>query len=252
MLDLIERIDLTTFQWLLLIICALFVGMGKTGIAGLGLLIVPLLATAFGGKYSAGLLLPMLAMADIFAVFYYNRHAKWKYVLKLIPFAFVGIIIGLYVGELVNDEQFKIIMACIILISLGIMIWREKYANKNNIPDNWWFSGIVGLAGGFSTMIGNAAGPIMAVYLLSMRLPKNSYIGTGAWFFLIVNYFKIPFHVMVWETIDMQSFSINVAMFPFIVIGAFLGVRIVKKIPERIYRIFVIVMTAAAALRLFF
>ena len=252
MFDFLQSLELTEFQWILLIIAGLFVGMGKTGIAGLGLLIVPLLATAFGGKASAGLLLPMLAIADVFAVFYYNRHAEWKFVLKLLPFTIIGIFIGIYVGEIVNDEQFKIIMGAIIIISLFIMVWREKKGNQKEIPDYWWFSALFGLAGGFSTMIGNAAGPIMAVYLLSMRLPKNTYIGTGAWFFLLVNYFKIPFHVMVWDTIDLQSFSINVAMFPFIMLGAYLGINIIKKIPEKTYRIFVMIMTGIAAIRLFF
>ncbi|MGK7397520.1 MAG: sulfite exporter TauE/SafE family protein [Candidatus Cyclobacteriaceae bacterium M3_2C_046] len=252
MSELIQSFDLTTYQWILMIFCGLLVGMGKTGIAGVGLLVVPLLAAAFGGKDSAGLLLPMLAIADVFAVVYYNRHARWKYVLRLLPSALVGILLGLYVGEIVNDDQFKEIMAIIILVSLGIMIWREQQKNINNVPDQWWFSILIGLAGGFATMIGNAAGPIMAVYFLSMRLPKNNFIGTGAWFFLIVNYFKIPFHIIVWNTISSETFSLNVAMFPFIMLGAYLGVKIVKRIPERPYRIFVIVMTAVAALRLFF
>ena len=252
MFNFLQSLDLSGFQWILLIIAGLFVGMGKTGIAGLGLLIVPILATAFGGKNSAGLLLPMLAIADVFAVFYYNRHAEWKYVLKLLPFTVIGIFIGIYVGEIVSDEQFKIIMGTIIITSLIIMIWREKKGDQKEIPESWWFSALFGLAGGFSTMIGNAAGPIMAVYLLSMHLPKNTYIGTGAWFFLLVNYFKIPFHVMVWDTIDLNSFSINVAVFPFIMLGAYMGIRIVKKIPEKTYRIFVMIMTGIAAIRLFF
>jgi len=251
-IDLLQLPELSVYQWSLLMVCGLLVGMGKTGVAGAGMLIVPILAAVFGGKNSAGLLLPMLAMADIFAVIYYNRHAEWKYVFRLLPSTMAGIGLGIYVGEIVNDEQFKVIMATIIIISLGIMIWREKYGNGQNIPDKWWFSAAFGLAGGFSTMIGNAAGPVMAVYLLSMRLPKNSYIGTGAWFFLIVNYAKIPFHILIWETIDWNSFSINLLTLPAILIGAVAGVKIIGYIPERAYRIFIIVMTAIASIRLFF
>jgi uncharacterized membrane protein YfcA len=244
--------DLTLFQWSLLMFCAFLVGMGKTGVAGLGLLVVPLLAQAFGGKNSSGLLLPMLAMADVFAVIYYNRHAQWKYVFKLLPWTIAGIGLGIYVGEVVNDEQFKTIMATIIIVSLGIMIWNERKKMSAHIPEAWWFSGLFGLAGGFSTMIGNAAGPVMAVYLLSMHLPKNSYIGTGAWFFLIVNYFKIPFHIWIWDTIDLESFTMDLLMLPLIFAGALSGVKIIKLIPEKGYRIFIIIMTALAAIRLFF
>lgn len=248
--QILQYLDLSFYQWLLLCLCGVFVGMGKTGIGGLGMLVVPLLAAAFGGKYSAGLLLPMLAFADIFGVRYYNRHAEWKYILKLLPWAIAGILLGLWVGENINDEQFKELMAVIILVSLGIMIWRER--KKEEVPDYWWFSSLVGLAGGFATMIGNAAGPIMAVYLLSMHLPKNSYIGTGAWFFLIINYFKIPLHIFVWQTITWESITLDVVTFPFIFVGAWLGFKLVKLIPEKPYRIFVIVTTAIASIRLFF
>jgi uncharacterized protein len=252
MLEFIGSFDLSIYQWALLVISAVFVGMGKTGVQGLNLLIVPLLAVAFGGRSSAGLLLPMLAIADVFAVYYYNRHAEWKYVLRLLPSTVLGVFLGIYVGKIISDSDFKAMMAVIVLISLAIMIWRERKMVVSALPSNWWFSGFVGLVGGFATMIGNAAGPVMAVYFLSMRLPKNVYIGTGAWFFLLVNFFKIPFHVVFWDTISLHSFTINAMLAPFILLGAFIGIVLVKRIPEKPYRIFIIVMTAIAAVRLFF
>ena len=251
MVEILQSFQLNSEQWFWVILCALFVGMAKTGVAGVGMLIVPILAATFGGKSSAGILLPMLSMADVFAVSYYHRHAEWKYILKLMPATVAGVLIGVYVGNEVSDQQFKHMMAIIILAGLAIMIWREK-KNAEAIPHNWVFSSIAGLLGGFSTMIGNAAGAIMSIYFLSMMLPKNSFIGTGAWFFLIINLFKIPFHVYSWGTIDLNTFTLDLAMLPAIMIGAFLGVRIVKFIPEKPYRIFIIVTTALAAIKLFF
>jgi hypothetical protein len=251
-LETLQTFELNNEQWFWVILCALFVGMAKTGIAGVGMLIVPILASIFGGKSSAGILLPMLSMADVFAVSYYHRHAEWKYVLRLMPSTVVGVLIGLFVGNIVNDQQFKHIMAVIILAGLVIMIWRERKANAQAIPHNWLFSSIAGLLGGFSTMIGNAAGPVMSIYFLSMMLPKNSFIGTGAWFFLIINLFKIPFHITVWKTIDIHTFTLDLAMFPAIMLGAFLGFKLVKYIPEKPYRIFIIVTTALAAIKLFY
>jgi uncharacterized membrane protein YfcA len=96
-------------------------------------------------------------------------------------------------------------------------------------------------------MVGNLAGSVMAVYLLSMRLPKNEYIGTTAWFFMVVNWFKVPFHVFSWHTITLNSFLLDVLMLPAIGIGAWLGIIIVRQIPEHVYRWFVIVMTLVAA-----
>ena len=252
MISILESFQLNPEQWFWVILCALFVGMAKTGIAGVGMLIVPILATIFGGRPSAGILLPMLSMADVFAVSYYHRHAEWKYVLKLLPSTVVGVLVGLFVGNIVNDQQFKHMMAVIILVGLVIMIWRERKNSTTAIPHNWLFSSIAGLLGGFSTMIGNAAGPVMSIYFLSMMLPKNSFIGTGAWFFLIINLFKIPFHITVWETINLDTFTLDLAMFPAIMIGAFIGFKLVKYIPEKPYRIFIIVTTALAAIKLFY
>jgi len=230
----------------------MLIGMSKTGVAGAATIVVPIMAAMFGGKVSAGLVLPMLCVADLFAVAYYHRHAQWHYVWRLLPWAVSGIIIGLLVGQNISDYQFTRLIAIIVLISVALMAIGEWRGGKLIVPTTWWFSALFGLVGGFATMIGNAAGGIMAVYLLSMHLPKNRFIGTGAWFFLIINLFKIPFHVFNWGTIDVHTFTLDLAMFPAIMIGAFVGVRIVKYIPEKPYRIFIIVTTALAAIKLFF
>ncbi len=244
-----QILELTSHQWIWIIACALLVGMAKSGIPGLGIFIIPILAMLFGGKSSTGILLPMLCIADVFAVTYYNRHAQWSFLVKLLPWTLPGIGIGVLVGDLISDEVFKEIMAIIIFICLGLMIWQD--ARKGlKVPDAWWFSAIVGLAGGFATMIGNAAGPIMAVYLLSMHLPKNSYIGTAAWFFLIINFLKLPLHAFIWGTITWPSLMLDLSLTPAIALGALTGIYLVKKIPEKPYRIFIIATTAISAFTL--
>ncbi|MEQ8473000.1 MAG: sulfite exporter TauE/SafE family protein [Marinoscillum sp.] len=235
----------------LLFSVALLIGMAKTGIHGTGMAAVPLLALVFGGKLSSGIMLPILCIADVFAVFYYHRHTKWAHLIKLFPWAAGGVIIGTYVGENINDEIFRIIMGVIIFVSLGIMIWQERSKNKH-IPEGLWFAALLGVLGGFTTMVGNLAGSVMALYLLTMRLPKNEYIGTAAWFFMILNWFKIPFHVFAWETITLDSFLLDLTTIPAVAIGAFLGVSVVKKIPEHFYRWFIIGTTALASLLMIF
>ncbi len=230
----------------LFFLVAFFVGMSKTGVHGIGMVSVPMLAAIFGGKDSSGLMLPMLIMADFIGVWYYHRHANWDHLKKLFPWAAVGIIIGTYVGNNINDELFRQVMGIIIFASLGIMIWMEK-GQKEKIPNYIWFAALLGLLGGITTMVGNLAGSVMALYLLSMRLPKNQYIGTAAWFFLAVNVFKVPFHIFSWETIDLNSFLLDLIGLPFIAVGAVVGIAIVKKIPNKQYRWFIIIMTAVAA-----
>lgn len=229
----------------------MLIGMSKTGLSGAGLFVVPVYARIFGGKPSTGLVLPMLVIADIFAVWYYNRHASWKFVLKLLPWALAGITIALLIGQLINDDQFKTLIAVLVLLGIGLMIYQDFQSNKIKVPDYWWFAALLGLGGGFATMIGNAAGPVMSLYLLSMRLPKNIYIGTGAWFFFIVNLSKIPLHVIFWKTITPETLAFNALMAVPIILGAVTGFYIVKIIPEKAYRWFIILSTLASAIALF-
>lgn len=252
MFELISNLNLSHWQWILFIICGILTGMSKSGLSGAGLIIVPVMASIFGGKHSVGIVLPMLIMADLFAVKYYHRHANWKSILTLLPWAIVGIVLGSMMGNMLNDVQFKQLLAVIIIIGIVLMLWNDwRKKSTVAVPNKWWFAAILGLAGGFTTMVGNAAGPIMAIYLLSMRLPKNSYIGTGAWFFLMVNVIKIPFHVFWWKTITLETLSTDLLVLPGIIIGILIGIKAVKLMPEKVYRIFIIVSTVVSALFLF-
>ena len=235
----------------LLFLVAFFIGMAKTGVHGVSMFAVPLLAIMFGGKSSAGLMLPMLIMADLFAVKYYHRHANWSYLFKLFPSAAIGVLIGTWLGNVIDDQMFRTVMSLVIFASLGIMLWMEK-GNKSAVPDYLWFALLMGLLGGITTMVGNLAGAVMALYLLSMRLPKNEYIGTAAWFFLAINLFKVPFHIFSWQSIDMNSFMLNVICLPAIALGAWCGIGFVKRIPEKHYRWLVISMTGVASIFMLF
>jgi len=242
--------NLTNFQWILAVLCSMIIGMSKTGISGAGLIAVPVLAAIFGGRPSVGLLLPMLVIADFVAVKIYHRHADWKYVLKLLPWTITGILIAMFVGNLVNDDQFRNLIAWVVIAGILLMLYQDFRRKNIQIPTSWWFSAILGIGSGFATMIGNAAGPIMAYYLLSMRLPKNIYIGTGAWFFLIINLFKVPLHVFVWKTITPESLTFDLLMMIPIVAGAILGYYLVRLITENAFRIFIILTTLASAFAL--
>lgn len=239
-------LDLSAQSIVIVVTVALLLGMAKTGVHGAGMLSVPLLAIAFGGKSSSGLMLPMLLIADVFGVWYYHRHASFKHLKLLFPWAAIGVVAGSFAGNLISDEIFKIIMAITIFGSLAIMIWMET-GGKEKIPDNIYFGMAAGFLGGFTSMIGNLAGTVMAVYFLSMRFQKNSFIGTAAWYFLIMNWFKVPFHIWVWHTINLDSGILALTLLPVIVAGAFIGIWLVKKMSDQTYRWFIIAMTAVAA-----
>lgn len=228
-------------------VVAVFIGMSKTGVHGAGMLAVPLLASVFGGQLSSGIMLPMLCLADVMGVWYYHRHASWRHLKILFPWAAAGTVLGTVVGQHIDDGVFKIIMASVIVISVVIMLWLERGRHKDEVPAHKGFGILTGVAGGFTSMVGNLAGSVMAVYFLSMRLPKNAFIGTTAWFFLVVNLFKVPFHVFAWKTISLNSFLLDLMLLPLIAAGAYLGIVIVGRIPENLYRWFIIGMTLVAA-----
>lgn len=240
--------DFTVVQWVLMLCCAMLIGMSKTGVPGVSLIAIPVLAFIFGGKASTGILLPVLMMADWFGVGYYHRHAQWKYLLKMLPWAFAGIAIALWVGQVVNDNRFKNIMAVLVFVCIGLMLWEERRKDDTSIfPDKWWFAAAMGILTGFATMIGNVSGPIFAIYLLAMRLQKNKFIGTSAWFFLIINLTKFPLHIFIWKTINLSTLKLDLILLPGIFAGAVLGIWLVKKIPDKTYRSFVIAITALSA-----
>jgi len=239
--------QLSWIDALIIALVALFIGMAKTGVHGAGMMAVPLMAMVFGGQLSSGIMLPMLCLADAMGVWYYRRHASWPHLKKLFPWAALGTIIGTLVGQYIDDHMFRIIMACIIVASVSIMIWLER-GHKEDVPDFFWFAALMGIVGGFASMVGNLAGAVMAVYFLSMRLPKQTYIGTTAWFFMAMNWFKVPFHIMAWRTIIWDTLYLALISLPVILLGAFLGIHLVKIIPEKYYRWFIIGMTLLAAI----
>lgn len=231
------------WSWGVLFLSALFVGMSKTGVQGLTILTVPLLAMAFGAKPSTGLMLPLLCFADVIGVSYYRRQAEWKYILRLLPMAVAGFFLALWVDHLIPATEFKHLMGACLALVLGVMLWSQWKGRENLLVDKWWYSPLFGLLGGFTTMIGNAAGPVMAIYLLSMRMPKLAFVGTNAWFFLCVNFLKLPLQIFAWHNITPTTLAIDVCAVPFILLGAFVGIRLVKFLPEREFRVFTTVAT---------
>jgi uncharacterized membrane protein YfcA len=246
------------WQWAALIFSCICFGISKTGLNGISIVAVPLFAMVFGAKESTGVILPLICFADLFAVIYYRRHAEWKYVWQLVPWTLAGFAIALVVDHFISSSGgFKVLIGICVAAGLVVMFWNE-WRNKGSgnpggaeTPSGLWFSAIFGILGGFSTMIGNAAGPIMSVFLLSVRLPKESFVGTAAWFFLIVNYLKIPLQTLLWHNISLEILQFDLFMIPFILLGIWLGIFFVKKVTNNQYRIAVYALTLVSAVLLF-
>ena len=244
--------DLTPGYFLLFLIVAMIIGMAKAGLSGFGLAIIPVMALIFGAKESTGVILPILIAADIMAVIYYHRNAVWKYIIRILPWAAAGVFIALITGKMVNNNQFRVVMMTVVWIMLILMILNDIRNKKGSeIPGNPLFASLMGLSGGFATMIGNAAGPVFTLYFLAMRLPKKEFIGTGAWLYLIINTGKLPLQALVWKNITWNFLMLDLISIPFIALGILIGIHIVKLFPENIYRYFVIGTTLITSVLLF-
>lgn len=240
--------NLNLLKFLLLFLTSFLIGLSKTGIPGLSLLSVTLAAQVLPAKTSTGIVLVMLICGDIFAVIYYRRDAVWKHLIRLFPFAFTGIFIGYLLMERINDNQLSPVIGTVILIILGINhLWKKK--QEIDIPQRWYFAAILGLIAGITTMMANAAGPIMIIYLLSMNLDKKEFVGTGAWYFFIGNLFKVPFSAKL-GLINPSSLQLNLFLLPGIICGAVVGILILKKIPTKTFNIIVETLTVIAAINL--
>ncbi len=242
---------LTQLEWAVALLASFIVGVHKAGIKGIGIILVATFAVLFGGKPSTGILLPLLISGDIFAVFYYHRHAEWKYLFKLLPWMVIGVLLGAWFGEGLSENVFKKGMAIIILTSVVIMFWWDQ-RKSSQVPQHWTFSSGMGLVAGFTTMVGNLAGSFSNLYFLAMRSRKKNFIGTTAWLFLFINLFKVPFHVLSWGTIHISSLKLNLILLPALILGFLMGVRFVKLFQETHFRKFILIATAIGAIVIFF
>ncbi len=238
-------------NYIIAAICALLLGISKSGIKGIAPLIVTGLALVYGAKNSTGILMPLLLVGDVFAITYYKRHVQKEYIIKLLPWMVLGVLFGVIGGSYISESIFKYGMALIILFSVGLMYYWENKKDKA-VPSHWIFASSLGLLAGFTTMIGNLAGAFTNIYFLAMRIPKNNFIGTAAWLFFLINSFKVPFHIWSWKTINSESILISLKLIPFVIVGLIIGVFLVKKIEDESYRKLILLFTAVGGVAIFF
>jgi uncharacterized membrane protein YfcA len=251
MTEAIDELDISLIGWAFAVLGSFLLGIAKGGIKGLGAIISIIMALVFGSKASTGIVMPLLVIGDIFAVWYYNRHARWSYLWKLMPWVILGVLIGVWYGKDLPEERFKIGMAVIIFVSAFFMLITER-KKFIRIPDNRFFAGVMGSLAGFTTMVGNLAGPFSDLYFLAIRLPKEIFIGTAAWLFFMTNINKLTFHIWTWKTIHIESLLIDLILLPPLLLGLWGGVYLVKVTNQQQFRFIIVILTLIGALLIFF
>lgn len=226
---------------------AVLVGLSKTGMPGVAIPAVAMMALAFGDdtRLSVGALLPVLIVADLFAIAWYRRHAKWNRLWKLAPYVLVGMLPGFLVVAWIDSGALRIFLGILVLLLLTLELCRRRIG-WFQMPHRWWFTASIGALAGFGTAVGNAAGPAMSIYLVSQRLDKQEFIGTAAWFFFLVNMSKIPVFVGL-GMITTATIGFDLVLLPMVILGAVAGYYLLPKIPQRAFNAIVLVLAGAAA-----
>ena len=242
----------SSFGWLLLAIAAFGIGITKSGFSGVSMVHVILFAYVFGARESTGIVLPMLIAGDIFAMTVYGKHANWKYVRRMFGPAMIGLVAGWLLMFRLDEKYYRPLIGTIILgltVLQIIRIWKEEWLA--DVPHARWFAWSMGILVGLTTMLANAAGPVFGLYLLAIGLPKMEFVGTAAWFFLLLNISKIPFS---WSLglIRLDTLALNAALMPLIGLGLWIGTMVVRRIPQKLFDSLILIFTGVAALRMLF
>ncbi|HUL54052.1 MAG TPA: sulfite exporter TauE/SafE family protein [Opitutaceae bacterium] len=248
---------LEPWQWALVVAGAFLVGVSKTGIVGIGVLFVAIFANVLPARQATGFVLPLLIFGDVIAVASYRQHTVWSHLWRLFPSTALGVLLGtLALGQL-DDAATRRLVGGIILAMSALHVWRKLRARHGRQDEELvtsappGFAVAAGVLAGFTTQVANAAGPVMVLYLLAMRLPKMEFLGTGAVFFLCLNLFKAPFMAGL-GMITAASFCANLLLAPAVVAGALAGRWLVHRINQRWFELIALALTLAAGVKLLF
>jgi uncharacterized membrane protein YfcA len=266
-------LELTPDQWTLAAIASLGVGVSKAGFPGMALLHVMIFAFLFGARDSTGIVLPMLIVGDLGAIGGFYRHTRWDHLRRTLPAAFVGVVLGTFLMGRLSDAAFAPVLGWIILTLVVLHIigtdpfsTRRNQENcsgefsrgaRENSPEqfSWWSRLVekgsvpIGVLAGVTTMLANAGGPVLTLYLLGMKVPKLELTATIAWFFFVLNVLKIPFSAGL-GLITGQTLLLNLALVPGILVGLLFGRWLVHKVPQQLFNQLILAFAALAALRL--
>ncbi len=242
--------DFSAGAWILVAVAAFCSGVGKSGLAGFGMLGVVLMAMAVPGRASSGIVLPLLIAADVMAASAFRRHIDWPLIGRLIGPIATGVVVGWQLMQAIPDASFRPILGWMMLFLVTVQIFRIwRSGGEGALPRTHLFFWIMGLLVGTTTMLANAAGPIATVYLLALGLTKDQFVHTMAWLFLLVNLFKVPFMVHL-GLIDVGSLSLNAALLPAVALGLAAGAWAIRRLSREKFGLIVLVLAGLSAIKL--
>jgi uncharacterized membrane protein YfcA len=243
-------------QWALAALAAACIGMSKAGFSGVGMVNIAVMAAIMPARQSTGVILPMLILADCCAINSFRQHAVWAEIRRVLPAALLGVVAGTLImhrfsgPDAPSDTVFRRIIGAIILFLTLLQYLRRAQPAwfvkmPSGAPLAWGMGGLTGV----TTMLANAAGPVMTIYLLIVRLPKYELVGTAAWIFLLLNLCKLPFSYGL-GLIGANSLHLNLCLAPAVVAGVILGKWLLKFVSQRWFEEIALLFAIVASARL--
>lgn len=237
-------------EWTLAVVAAVGVGIAKAGLSGMGMFHVLVFAFLFGARASTGVVLPLLLVGDVAAVRTFHEHARWDYVRRMLPPACLGVVLAAWFMRDLDETLYRPVIGWVtLLLSVLQLLRMYRPGWFGNVPHARWFAWTMGVLAGAATMLANAAGPVFAVYLIAVGLPKMEFVGTSAWFFFIINLFKVPFSVAL-GLIRGPTLLLNLILAPAVLAGVLTGRWLLERIPQRLFEHLLLAFAMLAALRL--
>ena len=232
------------------LVAAVCIGLSKAGFSGISLVAVFLFADLHGAKVSVGLVLPLLIAADLTVYPAFRRHGSWRPVWSLLGPALAGIALGWLMLGRMSDQQARQSIGAMILVMAGLQVAGQLGWLR---PERWLasrpFGVATGVAGGVATMMANAAGPVIQIYLLARKVPKMELIGISARFFLLINLLKLPLNSQL-ALITPASLAHNLLLLPAVLAGIFGGKALIRRVPQRIFCWLILLFALASGVRL--
>jgi len=241
--------------WILVGLSIFLIGVTKSGFgAGTGLLIVPLTALSMdhipgrGSEAALGLMLPLLIAGDIIALWQYRRLFSLQQVKGLIFSTLLGVAAGGFL--LWTFHQLTQIVGAIILIIIGLesvvlvsIHWHLSRRGADvRLLREPLRSHLTGLYAGASSTLAHAAGPIITMYLLPLRLDRRIFVGTCAVYFFLLNTAKMPAYILAHQ-FDKAEPTLSLRFLPLVVAGALFGVWVNRRMNDRTFTKIIHVLT---------
>ncbi len=233
-----------------MVFTAFSIGIAKSGLPGLVTVITPFVAMTMPSRIATGIMLPLLIVADIVSVIYWRRKALWKYLSWLIPGAVAGLALGFLLLKAIDDETFTPIMGALIIAVSLLSVGLDRFKLHFN-EDSKIIPLLIGLVAGIFNMLANGAAPVLALYLLALKINKEDFVGTNAWFFLVINIAKLPFSIAI-GSVQLNHLGFDAMLLPLIALGGFLGVKLLKKIPQKVFNRAIQALALISGARLLF